>query len=222
MSQSKETPPISDNIAKLRSIKYFTPARTIEEANSTIPKVDVIIENYIKALGPWKRENDTVQHASDSLWDLTRVTALKEGRNNTWDSTWDIAWKEASNSARDNYDWYGGSYISGESARDAARDAAKYAARYMAFESVKDKLNNVNPFGHIIELYSVGLRPTYFRMIDAQEKFVVDFPMKIGTRFLLGCYVHGDKEILFTHEWKEYCRNLKSIKEQETEARTLG
>src|SRR3989475_12154248 len=190
MSQSKETPPISDNVAKLRSIKYFTPARTIEETNSMIPKVDAIIENYIKALGPWKIENDTVQHASDSLWDLTRVTALREGMNNTWDSAWDIAWKEASNSARDNYDWYGGSYISGESARDAARDAAKYAARYMAFESAKNKLNNINPFEHVIELYWMGLKPTYFRKVDEQEKFVIDFPIKMGAKLSLGCYVH--------------------------------
>ncbi len=222
MSHSNETFSVLDPITKLKSIKYFTPARTIEEANSLICKVDEIIANYIKTLSPWKKENDTIQHASDSLWDLARIAATKEGRNNTWDFAWDLAWKEASNSARDNYGWYGGSYISGENARDAARDAAKYAARYIAFESAKDKLNNINPFEHVIELYWMGLRPTYFRKVDEQEKFVIDFPIKMGAKWSLGCYVHGDKQILFTHEWKEYCTNLKPVKEKETQSRTLG
>jgi len=151
-----------------------------------------LIQNYIDALGPWKRRNDSLQHSSDSLWDLARIAAVKADRTDTWDSAWGYAWKEASYSARDNYGWYGGSYISGESARDAARDAAKYAARFIAFESAKDKLGNTNPFSYIVELFAMGLRPTYFRKINEEKKFVVDFPLKVGDKFLIGCYAHGD------------------------------
>ncbi|MDE1727333.1 MAG: hypothetical protein KGH89_08755 [Thaumarchaeota archaeon] len=221
MSHPNETLSINDRVSKLKSIKYFTPARTLSEANSILPKVNEVLDNYVKSLVPWQREGQTMQHASDSLWDLARIAAAKSGTTNTWDSAWDYTWKEASYSARDNYGWYGGGYVSGESARDAARDAAKYAARYLAYESAKDKLQRTNPFSFIIDLYSMGLRPTYFRKIDEQEKFIVDFPLKDGDKFLIGCYAHGDKEIFFTHPWKEYCSSLISLKGQDAPARVI-
>lgn len=213
MSQPNDTLSINDPISKIKSIKYFAPARTLEEANSILPRVNEIIEGFANALNPWSKEGNSLQYASDSLWDLARVAAMKSGRTNTWDAAWDYVWKEASYSARDNYGWYGGGYVSGETARDAARDAAKYAARYIAYESVKDKMQNTNPFGFVIELYSMGLKPTYFRKIHEQERFVVDIPIKNGNNFTLGCYVYGDKEIFFTHQWKDYCSNLLPIKE---------
>ncbi|MGI0046009.1 MAG: hypothetical protein ACREBB_02310 [Nitrosotalea sp.] len=222
MSQPNEALSINDLVSKIKSIKYFTPARTIEEANSMLPKVNQIIDGYVKSLEPWKREGDTIQSTSDSLWDLARVAALKSNRTNTWDSAWDYTWKEASYSARNNYGWYGGSYLSGESARDAARDAAKYAARYIAYESVKDKMQHPNPFSFVIDLYLIGLRPTYFRKVEEQERFVVDFPLKSGDKFSLGCYTHGDKQVLFTHQWKEYCLNLVPISGHDTPARVIG
>ena len=203
-------------ISKLQSIKYFTPTRSLAEANSLLPKVEEIVEKYTKTLMTWKRENDTIQHASDLLWDLARVEAMKQGHKNTWDSAWDYAWKEASSAARDNYGWYGSEFLTGETARDAARDAAKYAARYTAFESVKDKLGGINPFEYVIELYSMGLRPTYFRKVDEQEKFVVDFPLQIDSKNVIGCYLHGDKEISFTHQWIDYCTNLKPTNNPES------
>ncbi|MDE1766740.1 MAG: hypothetical protein KGI27_10785 [Thaumarchaeota archaeon] len=220
LSQPNETPQVSEQISKIKSIKYFTPARTLEEANSILPKVSQIVDEYVKALGPWQQDN-LLQHASDSLWDLARVAAIKSYKTNTWDSIWDYVWREASYNARDNYGWYGGGYISGESARDAARDAAKYAARYIAYESAKDNMQNPNPFSFVIDLYSMGLKPTYFRKVNEQEKFVVDVPIKSGNKFVLGCYVHGDSDILFTHQWKEYCSGLVSLKE-ESSSRTIA
>ncbi len=222
MPTPNESFSITEHVEKIKSIKYFAPSRTIEEANLLLPKVNQLVENYVKALGAWKRENDSLQHASDSLWDIARIAAMKADRPNTWDSAWDYAWKQASYSARDNYGWYGGGYVSGETARDAARDAAKCAARFVAFESAKDKLDNTNPFSFLVELYAIGLKPTYFRKIDEQERFIVDLPLKVADKFLIGCYVHGDKEILFTHEWKEYCTNLKPLKENEISSRTLA
>lgn len=213
MSQSNEDLSITEHVSKIKSIKYFTPARTLEEANSILPKVNEIIENYVKALGPWKQEGVLSQYASDSLWDLARVAAMKSNKTNTWDSAWDYVWKEASYAARDNYGWYGGGYVSGESARDAARDAAKYAARYIAYESAKDKMQHPNPFSFVIELYSMGLKPTYFRKVNEQERFVVDFPLKTDNKSTLGCFVQGDREIFFSHQWKEYCSNLVSLKD---------
>ncbi|MDE1829145.1 MAG: hypothetical protein KGI25_02365 [Thaumarchaeota archaeon] len=221
LSQPNEAISINDHVSKIKSIKYFTPARTVEEANSILPKVNELIENHVKALSPWKQEGNSLQYASDSLWDLARIVAMRSGVTNTWDSAWDYAWKEASYSARDNYGWYGGSYVSGETARDAARDAAKYAARYIVYESAKEKMKEQNPFSSIIELYSMGLKPTYFRKVDEQEKFVVDLPIKKGNEFTLGCYVHGDREILFTHHWKNYCSGLVPLKE-DASSRTIA
>ena len=206
----------NSQISKLQSIKYFTPARSIAEANSLLPKVSDLVEKYAKALIPWKKDNDTLQHAADSLWDLARVEALNSNKSNTWDSAWNAAWKEASSAARNNYGWYGSEFISGETARDAARDAAKYAARYAAFESVKEKLGSTNPFEHVIELYSMGLKPTYFRKIDEQEKFIVDFPLIADAKNVIGCYLHGDKEISFTHQWIDYCTHLKPVDNTES------
>lgn len=212
MSQHDQVNPTSEQVSRIKSIKYFTPTRTIDEANSILPKVESLIEEYVKALAPWKVEGLSLQHASDSLWDLARGYATKSGMVNTWDSAWDYAWREAGYSARTNYGWFGGGYYSGETARDAARDAAKYAARYVAYESAKDKLQNANPFGPVIELYSMGLKPTYFRKVGEQERFVVDVPLKNGDKFFLGCYAQGDREMLFTHAWREYCSNLAPVK----------
>jgi len=201
----------NSQVSKLQSIKYFTPARSLVAANSLLHKVSDLVEKYSKALIPWKKENDTLQHAADSLWDLARVEALNSSKSNTWDSAWNVAWKEASSAARNNYGWYGSEFISGETARDAARDAAKYAARYAVFESVKEKFGEINPFEYVIELYSMGLKPTYFRKIEEQEKFIVDFPLIVDGKNVIGCYLHGDKEISFTHQWIDYCTNLKSV-----------
>jgi hypothetical protein len=203
-------------ISKLQSIKYFTPAKSITEANSLIPKVADLVEKYVKTLVTWKKGNGTLQHASDSLWDLARVEAMNSDRPNTWDLAWNFAWKEANQSARNNYGWYGNEFISGETVRDAARDAAKYAARYAVFESVKEKLGGTNPFEYVIELYLMGLRPTYFRKVDEQEKFVVDFPLQLDGKNMIGCYLHGDKEISFTHQWIDYCTNLKPVNNPES------
>lgn len=221
MSKANEASSISESVEKLGSIKYFIPARGLGEANTILPKINELIENYIKSLAAWKREKDSLQHASDSLWDIARIAAMKADKSYTWDSAWDYAWKQASSSARDNYGWYGGGYVSGETARDAAIDAAKYAGRFVVFESATDKLGSLNPFSNLLELYRLGLKPTYFRKIDEQEKFVVDIPIKRDGKFLLGCYAHGDKEILFSHEWKEYCVNLKPFKEKEIPSRIL-
>lgn len=203
-------------VQKLQSVKYFTPAKSVSEANSMIPKVADLVEKYANALAAWKKENDTLQHASDSLWDLARIEAMKSGRPNTWDAAWNFAWKEASASARNNYGWYGNEFVSGETVRDAARDAAKYAARYAVFESVKEKLGGTNPFEPVIELYAMGLRPTCFRKVDGQEKFVVDFPLSVDGKNVIGCYLHGDKEISFTHQWIDYCTNLKPLSNPES------
>ncbi|MGI0066231.1 MAG: hypothetical protein ACREAT_05665 [Nitrosotalea sp.] len=203
------------SLSKLQSIKYYSPARSIADANSLLPKVSEIVEKYVKALTPWKKDNGTLQHASDSLWDLARIEAMRLNRTNTWDSAWNSAWKAASQSARDNYGWYGSEFLSGETARDAARDAAKYAARYIVYESVKEKLGGNNPFEHLVELYSMGLKPTYFRKVEEQEKFVVDFPLSVDGKNVLGCYLHGDNEILFTHQWIDFCVHLKSVNNPE-------
>lgn len=221
LSQPNESNSINDQVSKIKSIKYFTPARTIEEANSILPRVNELVENYAKSLDPWRLEGMSLQHASDSLWDLARIASMRSGATNIWDSAWDYAWKEASYSARDNYGWYGGSYLSGESARDAARDAAKYASRYVAYESAKSKMKEQNPFGFIMDLYAMGLKPTYFRKINEQEKFIIDFPMKKGNEFVLGCYAQGDKEILFAHAWRNYCTSLVPIKE-DASSRTIS
>ncbi len=213
MSQPSEPLSVNDQVSKIKSLRFFTPARTIEEANLIIPKVEEIVSGYAKALEPWRREGASLQDASDSLWDLARIAATKAGIGNVWDSVWDYVWKESSQSARNNYGWYGGGYVSGETARDAARDAAKYAARYIAFESAKDRMQHQNPFGFVIELYSMGLKPTYHRKINEQERFVVDIPIKSGDKSVLGCYVQGDREVLFTHQWKEYCSGLRAVKE---------
>ena len=100
-----------------------------------------------------------------------------------------------------------------ETARDAARDAAKYAARYVAYDSAKRIMKEPNPFSFVMDMYSMGLKPTYFRKINEEEKFVVDLPLVKGKHAVLGCYVHGDKEVLYSHQWKDYCSNLDSLKE---------
>jgi hypothetical protein len=57
----------------------------------------------------------------------------------------------------------------------------------------------------------MGLRPTYFRKIEDQEKFV-DSPLKMDdNKNVIGCYLQGDQKILFIHNWMDYCTNLIPI-----------
>ena len=173
----------------------------MEEANSIIPKASQLIDAYASALSLWRQEGASLQNTSDSLWDLARIAAVKSGSTNTWDAAWDNAWKEASYAARENYGWYATGHSSGETGRDAARDAAKYVARYVAYESARDVMKNPNPFSHVVDLYLMGLKPTYFRKVGEREAFVLDVPVKVAGSLVLGCYVQGGSEIIFTHQW---------------------
>jgi hypothetical protein len=93
MSQINST---DSQISKLQSIKYFTPARSIVEANSILSKVEEIVEKYAEVLMIWKKENDTFNMLQIRSWDLARIEAMKSDCVNTWDSAWNHAWKEAS------------------------------------------------------------------------------------------------------------------------------
>ena len=214
---------VNAELERIKAIKYFKPERSLDEANSLIPKVEEIINNYMHALKPWKKgrtwnaaENVARATARDVARDVVRTTAWDVASDAAWDVARGVAWNEASYALRDALRDVARGKTWNEAynaTRDAAWDAARYAAWDVAWTVVSDLPGfENNPFNYVIQLYEMGLKPTNFRRVDGQERYVVDFPLKIDGKSLLGCYAHGDKEILWTHEWKDYCKNLKAIK----------
>ena len=209
---------VNAELERIKAIKYFKPERSLEEANSLVPKVEEIINNYMRALEPWKK-GGTWYGAWYGAMSAARDVARDARRARAWDEVWSVAWNEAMdvayNAARD---------MARAKAWDVAYNAAMYAAWDVTWTVISDLPGfENNPFNYVIQLYEMGLKPTNFRIVNGQERYVVDFPLKIGRnrvlfplkigrKSLLGCYAHGDKEILWTHEWKDYCKNLKAIK----------
>lgn len=82
------------------------------------------------------------------------------------------------------------------------KDLGDYAALELVRNIQGFNYNIMEPF---IGLYEIGLKPLDFRFVGDKEKFVerfvVDFPLNINGKRMLGCYVHGDEEILWLHPW---------------------
>lgn len=67
-----------------------------------------------------------------------------------------------------------------------------------------------NPFAAIDGLIAEGVRPSGFRMVEGEEKFVVDVPMVMRSKsprgmVVMGCWVDGDTEIEYGHSLVDDC-----------------
>ncbi len=86
---------------------------------------------------------------------------------------------------------------------EAGNMAGIYAEGYAKWEMLKEIRGfEKNPFGYIQQLYEMGLLPRGFKNVNGEEKYVVEVPLiNIDGKRVLGTYVHGDREILYTHPW---------------------
>lgn len=204
---------------RIENINFFQPVRTLDEANSLVKKVDKIIDNHINDLRPWKKE--------DIPWQSTYHMALKKalyfiynrGRVKLWNKVREEVKNKTYHEARNAVCNVVGieGYIK---ASVIPWVVAKSIEDYVTWEMVRDlpQFEN-NPVEHYIMLYEMGLYPKGFRRVSGEERFIVDFPLVIDGENILGCYANKDEEILFGHEWEDYCKNLRYLK---APRRTIG
>ncbi|MEM5853141.1 MAG: hypothetical protein QW228_02050 [Candidatus Aenigmatarchaeota archaeon] len=200
---------VDEALSRIKNIKFFQQARSLEEANSLVLEVDKIIECYLDTLKPWKKKNETWNlaeyEALRSADHASRRVALIEVFVRMWNEAWDLARCEAYKAT-----CIATGCASSELAACAATDVAVHAANYAAWETVKGLPGfEKNPYDYVMKLYEMGLKPKGFKKVNGEERYVVDFPLSMD---VLGCYAHGDGEILWTHEWKDDCKNLRYIK----------
>lgn len=220
---------VSSTQEKIKSIKFFLPERSLEESNSLISKTNELIDKYCRTLVKYRtsEDNESLEEISYRLFVESKLIINRHEFPVKWEKIWDTAWNCANTYAR-SYGDYGIHQGENDIPRDCARDAARYFSSYVAFEAAKEKLGyphgkgdyyvsdqESNPFKHVISMYELGLKPTFFRSLGQKEVFVIDIPLKTDTgSSILGCYAHGDPQILFNHKWSDYCKELTPINDE--------
>lgn len=215
--------------------KYFLP-RNLHECNSLIPNLEEIIKDYKEVLEHWRRSSYT-KALSEALYtsiDASDKLGVNSKRDDIWRKAYDAAKPHAVEAARAailGNGLYGrtiGAFLHAFSnkARKAAEDFAFAVANYEAWEFVKAEFakqrwaeNNPfekNPYEKICQLFHMGLYPRGFRLVDDEEKFVVDFPRP----HKVDLWVEGDEEISHKHRWGDlehlepiYCSKSYSKRE---------
>lgn len=71
-------------------------------------------------------------------------------------------------------------------------------------ETVRDR-RPLNPYNFLVKLYALGAAGIDYRRVNGQMKFVVDFPLLVEGRKVLGCFVPGEERIAHYHDWTEDC-----------------
>jgi hypothetical protein len=71
-------------------------------------------------------------------------------------------------------------------------------------ETVRDR-RPLNPYSFLVQLYALGAARIDYRQVNSQMKFVVDFPLEVEGRKVLGCFVPGEERIAHYHGWTEDC-----------------
>ncbi|MEM5866677.1 MAG: hypothetical protein QXG39_02035, partial [Candidatus Aenigmatarchaeota archaeon] len=86
---------VDEALSRIKNIKFFQQARSLEEANSLVLEVDKIIEGYLDTLKPWKKKNETWNlaeyEALRSADHASRRVALIEVFVRMWNEAWDLA-----------------------------------------------------------------------------------------------------------------------------------
>lgn len=95
--------------------------------------------------------------------------------------------------------------------RNKPRPIVEKVGRAAAWETIKDQSDfQTNPYLPWLELYGLGAARINFYPDDDRDILVVDFPLIIKSKNVLGCLVFengipGDKEVLDIHQWYEGC-----------------
>ena len=171
-------------IERLQAINFYQPERSLEEANSLISVVNKSIEDLLRALRPWG-EYRLMADIWEAVYREIGINgmlndyskAVEDGREVTLGSAYTV---------EDGTSWW------------PRKDLGDYAALELIRNIQGFNYNIMEPF---IRLYEIGLKPLDFRFVDDKEKFVVDFPLNINGKRMLGCYVYGDEGILWLHPW---------------------
>ena len=176
-------------LKEMKEKKELFTQRTPEELNETIPQIQLLAQEFMDNLRPFKTKGLSWHLALN----MASSTAYKEKntldypRRKAWDAARGATWDQASQIIL---------------RREHLSDA-------VTWETIKDQPGfGKNPFLSLLKLYKKGMVRYDFLEVDEQERLVVDFPLKIGKRLAIACLVFGDgelgdKEVLFIHEQRE-------------------
>jgi hypothetical protein len=197
--------------AKIKAAKagnYFK-RRNPEEWNKLIPEFEKNVDELKSALEPWY--TTSWQAALNASWraarDFIRVAKsaieILKILNEARDSIRDVALRAAIMAAGDKYQY---------AVRDATWDVVIFAIRDATWELIRNiEGYRDNPYEPLYRMCALGARPRGFRKVNGVEKFVVDLPSTIYKADKLACWVEGDREILYMHEWYEDCNKTKPV-----------
>jgi hypothetical protein len=194
---------INEACERINKIKYFY------NIGINLSQLSQKIDSFIKALEPWNKNKSLALSLIDA-WNTVNNAAMYHGR----DTLLSLA-KEVGRGAAFNkiLSMYSSENINFNNMTKIAEEAGRDAEKYVAWEVVRDVPGlEDNLFGYVIELYELGVKPMSFKLVNGKEKYVVDIPFRKDGKLLLGCYSHGDDEILYVHELGEYCKNLKPLR----------
>ncbi|MEM5853290.1 MAG: hypothetical protein QXG39_08295 [Candidatus Aenigmatarchaeota archaeon] len=209
---------VDEALSTIKNIKFFQPHRSLKKANSFVPKIDEIIENYTNSLRRWKKDDgtyfSTYYAARYVAASRARNLAKNVGRENLYESAYYAGW----NVVKDVILKTLMKTVSKvKVAEELAWNVSHDTANYVGWEVIKDLPGfEENPFGYIVEEYKMGFKPVGFRKVNGEEKYVVDIPVIIKGRKMLGCYASGDGEILWMHKWEDDHKNLKYLKKSKS------
>ncbi len=179
-------------------------------------------------------------------WEEAYKTALKTGRKTAWSAVWlktesvvregawakdalNWNWRKAIDKAKEAVlmvPWevfFGATWDADKKAAWHANWISAWvpnfiAARAAAYETIKDLPGfEKNPYIPLFNLFYQGAARMSFRQVDGAEEFVVDFPLIVDRRWILGCLAlgdgeTGDTEVLFAHQLEEDCSRAIPIR----------
>ncbi|MFH0949119.1 MAG: hypothetical protein V1802_01380 [Candidatus Aenigmatarchaeota archaeon] len=215
---------VQTGIERIYRIDFFGGKKPdLKEANALVQPVADLIENYMKALTPFKGKKSW-SHVERDISKIAQAAARHAGRDSVYygNISHDVQYDDIRSRAQEAVfaatGWVARWLDRNIAAAKIANNMADRTKMYIDWEKIRDLdgFEN-NPTFYILQLYEKGLIPTYFGNIDMAEKFVVDIPLKDSGKKLLGCYAFGDREIEYVHKWEEPCTNLVHMKTRTVE-----
>jgi len=192
---------ISDRLNETSQVRVYGKPRTLVDVNSTASQITKALDEYTEVLTPWKN-GDSWNDAESAAIAAALKEAIDEGRTGLWNRTHDKAMGVANNLVGGTK--YGMAIPGTETVKEYLVDGA-------CWEVVKDLPGfDSNPYDSMLLLVKEGLKPTYFRKIHGEERFVVDIPLA-RHKNEFGCWVYGDERLIWKHSCFEDCRYLALI-----------
>jgi hypothetical protein len=207
------------SLSRLNMIRHFKPERVLEDANQMTWALDSLLEGYDTTLNRWLGNAGSWDYHLEHALSYTDFIG-KEGFERVRKAGEEMVSKKFSDLSyfwKERFPRLGLADVPSQ-LTDIVEEAAEFAGLFAGFQVLKglDTLREYasedrilpNPYSYLIRLYEMGLRPT-FNHIDKRP--IVDIPLVIDGKPVLGCYAYKDKKILRKHEWTTGCKKASQL-----------